>query len=359
MNIDQHSKDFVIKRDAIVRFWILGGSWVVFGLLHLLKRGEGFEAPVLSFAVAWAVVAFLNAGLLLATLRRQAPGWLFGAEKVLDLVWVAVFSALTGGSVSPFASLFFLAAFSAQVDLSASSARWIQAGAVVGCGAAELYSSGVSFADPQAWLLWSIVFVLVTIFSARVVAPYRKQAERYERLQALRREADELLRVGNDKAEFPDFLLERLTEVFGFQHGALLLYDEDSQELVLKASVHIPPDGRALLFRQNMGPNAQGGVGVYAARERRTTFLRDPASNPNLPPILRRIFDSAGSDRVALVPMTQGDTLIGVALLSSAGGAKRVENEEVSFLEFACSFIGGYLERWETKRKADSKVVKP
>ena len=54
------------------------------------------------------------------------------------------------------------------------------------------------------------------------------------------------------------------------------------------------------------------------------------------------------------VPMVQGGDLIGVALLSSAGGAKKVEDEEVDFLEFTCGLIGGYLTRWETK-SADSR----
>jgi len=359
MNPNHSLQSVTLKRNTLVRTWVLSGVLAVFGLLHLLKSGEGFEGPVLPFVAAWTLGAFLNLGLVYLAVKGRIPSWLLGTEKAVDLVLVAVFAGLTGGTVSPLTVLFFLVVFSAQVDLSEVSARWVQAGAVAGCGAAELISSGPSFADLQAWLLWSVVFVVVTFSSARIVSPYRKQAYRYEQLQSLRREADGLLRDGEHRADFPDFLLERLVELFGFQHGALLRYDEASQELLLKASVRIPPDGRALLFRQNAGPHAQGGVGVYASRERRTTFLRDPASNPNLPPILRRIFEDAESDRVALVPMVQGDALIGVALLSSAGGGKRVEDEEVAFLEFVCSLIGGYLERWELKGKSDPEVPKP
>jgi len=325
----------------------------VFGLLHLLKRGEGFEGPVLPFAAAWVVGALLNLGLVLSAVRGRIPSWFFGAEKTFDLALVTTLSALTGGSVSPLTALFFLVVFSAQVDLPKTDAYGVQAGAVVGCLVADLYSAGPSFADYAAWFLWSLVVVLVTVLSARVVAPSRKEASRYEQLQSFRREADDLLKKSGGEATFPNFLLERLVELFGFQHGALLRYDETAKELHLKASVHIPPDGRALLFRQNVGPNVQG-VGVYAAMERRTTFLKEPATNPKLPPILRRIFEDAGSDRLAFVPMIQGGDLIGVALLSSAGGAKRVEDEEVAFLEFTCSLIGSYLQRWEEKGRTAS-----
>jgi hypothetical protein len=358
MNGNHLLEHAALRRNALVRTWVLGGALAIFGLLHILKRGEGFEGPVLPFAAAWVAGAFLNVGLVLLARRDRMPAWLFGAEKTFDLVLVTTLSSLTGGSVSPLTALFFLVVFSAQVDLSKTASYGVQAGAVVGCLVADLYSSGPAFADYPAWFLWSLVFLLVTSLSGQVVAPSRKEADRYEQLQSFRREADELLQKSGGDATFPNFLLERLVELFGFQHGALLRYDDATHELLLKASVHIPPDGRALLFRQTVGPNVQG-VGVYAAMERRTTFLKEPSVNPKLPPILRRIFEDAGSDRLASVPMVQGGELIGVALLSSTGGSKRVEDEEVAFLEFACSLIGSYLERWEAKGKAASLVVAP
>jgi len=351
MPTNQIHERAVLRRNAILRTWLLGGALVVFGLLHLLKRGEGLEGPVLPFAAAWAVGALLNLGLVAWALKARVPHWAFPAEKVFDLLLVTALTALTGGSVSPLTALYFLVAFSAQLDLSRGEARWTQGGAVVACYAAEMLSSGFRFADHGAWVLWSVVFLLVTSLSLRAVSPFRKSSRRYEHLQSLRREADALLRAEGHQAGFPDFLLGRLVELFDFQHGALLRYDASTRELNLKASVRIPPDGRALLFRQSVGANAQG-VGVYAAVERRTTFLREPATNPKLPPILRRIFEDAGSDRLASVPMVQGSDLIGVALLSSVEGTKQVEDEEVAFLEFTCSLVGAYLERWEAAQGA-------
>ena len=353
--MDKHnpSEKAALRRNAVVRTWVLGGSLVVFGLLRLLKRGEGFEGPVAPFAAAWALGAAVNFGLAYFSVRRRFPCWIFLAEKTFDILLTAVLSALTGGAASPLTALFFLVAFSSQVDLSRVASHWVQAGSVAACLGAELFSAGPAYADYGAWATWSVVFLVVTFAGAGVIAPSRREAERYERLQAFRRDADALLSGGQETADFPGFLLNRLVELFGFQHGALLRFDESSRELLLKASVNIPPDGRALLFRQTVGPNAPG-VGVYAAHEKRTTFLREPASNPKLPPILRRVFEDAGSDRLASVPMVQGGDLIGVALLSSAGGAKKVEDEEVELLEFACGLIGGYLTRWE-KKSADSR----
>ena len=89
MNANNPFERAALRRNAIVRTWVLGGSLVVFGLLHLLKRGEGFEGPVLPFAAAWVVGALLNLGLVLSAVRGHIPSWLFGAEKTFDLLYEA------------------------------------------------------------------------------------------------------------------------------------------------------------------------------------------------------------------------------------------------------------------------------
>jgi hypothetical protein len=336
-----------LRRNAVVRTWVLGGALVLFLLLHWLKRGAGFEGPVAPFAAAWAVGAAVNFLLAACASRRRAPGWLFIAEKVFDLLLTSALCALSGGSASSLTSLFFLAAFSAQVDLDRKTARWVQAGALASCLAAEILSNGVENADFGEWALWSVAFLLVTFCSSLVVAPFKRDAYRYERIQEIRREAETYLTSGKDIRTFPRLLLERLVGLYGFQHGALLAYEAPTRELILKAAVNLPTEGQAILYRQNVAPDSQG-VGSLAAYERRTTFLRQPASNPKLAPLLRAIFEEAGSDRLTSVPMLHSGELVGVVLLSSAGGTVRVEDEEVAFLEFACGMVGGYLRKWES-----------
>lgn len=338
-----------LRRNALLRTWVLAGALLVFGLLRLFKRGHGLEGPLGSFAAIWALGAAGNLALAFGAVRFRVPTGFFAAEKGFDLLLVTALASLTGGVVSPLTALYFLVAFSAQVDLSRGAALATQIASVAACWAAELIASGPAYADFPAAAIWTAAFLLVTYVSSRVVHPFRRGADRYEQLQALRREADALLQADASNARFPDFLLESLVELFGFQHGALLRFDPATGDLVLKAAVNIPPDGRSLLLRQNTAANPHG-VGVIAAKEKRTTFLRHPATNTKLPPLLRRIFEDAGSDRLAAVPMVQGGALLGVALLSSSDRSSRVEDSEVAFLEFSCSLIGGYLERWENHR---------
>ncbi len=335
-----------LRRNALIRAWVLGGALLVFGLLHWLNRGAGFEGPVMPFAAAWVIGAALTFGFAYLATRKSVPTWVFPTEKAFDLVLVTVLSALSAGCDSPLTALYLLVVFSSQIDLSRAGGRWVQGGALLGCLAAETFSSGFSNADYKEWVLWAVLFLMVTLSSERVVAPFKRDADRYVKLQDLRLEAEQRLAEAGDLKGFPVFLIGRLVELFGFQHGALLKYDDPTRELVLQAAINIPVEGQALLLRQTVGPDAQG-VGVFAALERRTTFLREPASNPRLPPILRKLFEEAGSDRLAAVPMLHGGALVGVALLSSVGGVTRVEEPEIAFLEFTAGLVGSYFHRWE------------
>jgi len=204
MNPHNPFEKAALRRNAVVRTWVLGGSLAVFGLLHLLKRGEGFEGPVAPFAAAWFLGAAVNFLLAYFSVRRSFPSWIFAAEKTFDLLLTASLSALTGGATSPLTALYFLVAFSAQVDLTRIASRWVQAGSVVACLVAEYYSAPTD-PDYGAWATWSVVFLIVTLGSARLIAPSRREADRYERLQSIRREADALLRAGRIPRNFPIF----------------------------------------------------------------------------------------------------------------------------------------------------------
>ncbi len=159
----------------------------------------------------------------------------------------------------------------------------------------------------------------------------RGNADRLGRLQAVtdaalaHLEVEELLRV----------LLPRIRDILGADTCAVLLLDEETNELVARAAVGIEEEVEAGV-RIPMG----GGFAGRVAATRQPVIIEDLASYHVLNPILRE----KGIESMLGVPLLVGDAAIGVMHVGSLV-PRRFTGDEVELLQLVAQRVAIAIER--------------
>jgi diguanylate cyclase (GGDEF)-like protein len=292
-------------------------------LPHLLRR------PFMTVAVTamgYLVVCLLAEGLW-RMLRRRGL-WLFGSLLMLDGLYLAWASYLTGGSNGPLRYLILvhlgavtlLASYRTGVKL----ALWhslLQLCVFYAERAAILTGAG----SPNDEWYRMIAFILalwtltLTIASLAAVNERELRRRRYELEQLA--QMGRALEEAHDPLAVGDVLLDALADTFQFRRMALFEVDDDSPRLLTCRSLL-----DAVVADFTVGPRS---VLSTAAAERRTLLVDE--MDPTVDPWLTAIMPDARN--IAIVPLA-ADAVVGV-LVAETGRrpGSRIERRVVATTE--------------------------
>jgi len=146
-----------------------------------------------------------------------------------------------------------------------------------------------------------------------------------------------LVRAFNETHNLDDFFrqaTEVLRETLDFKHIALLLYDEDTEELVIKSAVGYEPEGGM----QGMRIPLDRGITGVATRSRSTVVLGDVTQDE------RYVVGSPSIRSEVATPLLHDDKLLGVLNIESEQERAFTQND-VRLLELLAGELTLVLER--------------
>src|SRR3954466_10759135 len=281
-----------------------------------------------SFALAYLVVCLIAEAVWRLMKRRGL--WLFGSLLILDGIYLAWASYLTGGSTGPLRYLVLvhlgavtlLASYRTGVKL----ALWHSLLQLVVFYAVRSGLLGGAFTDSTGEWYRTLAFIIALWTLTLTIASLAAVNER--ELRRRRYELEQLAQMGRglEDAEDPlgvgDVLLDTLADTFGVERRALVEVIDDIAPRLLTCRNLLD----AVVANFTLGP---GSVLATAYEERRTLLVQD--LDPEVDTWLAALMPDARN--VAIVPLV-ADAVVGVLVCETnekSGG--RIERRVVATTE--------------------------
>ncbi len=313
---------------------VLIAIWGVQALRYPEPQGRHQAGLVLAGVLPWAVLIWVWT--LVELVGLTVPGWIETVQNFALLCFpLAIFIAIFRFHLLDIELMVRRSLFYAVL----TSLLMVSAYFVLGAGGTLLKYFGVSV-QTSVWLTGAACLVLGLCFSP-VLDKIRRFIDRcfFPERVALRKRLTELVAELPSQGRVPlmaRHLVERLSEIFHLGSATLLLADPKSSLLITAASTH-PQFQKE--FEETFLLSLQD-AGVQHLLQYRKPMAADQVADDSVGLCQRLMVFEAE----IVVPLTSGERLVGLLLLSSKKRGDRYVAEELELLALVAHNAGGAFE---------------